>query len=160
MSFMKRALLVALLAAVPAVAQKYAGPEPPQSDLPYLVHASTLIPTEALTAQQDEKKDEITYTINGAASSARTPLAEPIFLMKSSKIAPDRLSLYRMDVKNGRREVTFNQRKPKDNQRPVALSVHRLDQGLYRIEANETMTNGQYCLSPDGSNQVFCFEVY
>ncbi len=40
------------------------------------------------------------------------------------------------------------------------LSLRRLGDGLYRIEANEFLPNGEYALSPEGSNTVFCFQVY
>jgi len=28
------------------------------------------------------------------------------------------------------------------------------------VEANEMLENGEYSLTPSGSNQVFCFQVY
>ena len=36
----------------------------------------------------------------------------------------------------------------------------KLDDALYRVEVNEVLENGEYSLSPRGSNQVFCFQVY
>ena len=60
--------------------------------------------------------------------------------------------------KNGRREITF--RKKKNNQRPIHLSVQKIAPNLWRLEADETLENGEYSLTPEGSNQVFCFEVY
>ena len=72
----------------------------------------------------------------------------------------ERLSLYKMDIKNGRREVSFNKKKAKENATAIPLSVKRLEQGLYRVEANEMMVAGEYCLSPEGANEVFCFQVY
>src|SRR3954467_3280681 len=89
-------LTVALMAA-----EKYDGPRPPKPDMVYLVHADTLIPTEAV----DAKDEGGLYTLPGASSTARTPLAEPIFLIESDKILPERLELYRWDVKGGRREL-------------------------------------------------------
>jgi hypothetical protein len=38
--------------------------------------------------------------------------------------------------------------------------VNPLGGKLYRIDVNETLENGQYCFSPTGADQVFCFEVY
>jgi hypothetical protein len=38
--------------------------------------------------------------------------------------------------------------------------VTRLASDLYRIEVNESLEPGEYSLSPEGSNQVFCFEVF
>ena len=111
-------------------------------------------------AKEESKKDEVTYTIPGATSPARTPLAEPIFILQTDKFQPEQLELYRMDVKNGRREVTMSQKRRRGGPRPLRLSVTRLERGLYRIEASETLENGEYALSPNGSNRVFCFEVY
>src|ERR1700691_1701857 len=93
------ALLMIPLAAL--AADKYDGPRPPKPDMAYLVHADNLIPTEALEA----KDDGGLYTVPGASSSARTPLAEPIFLIESDKILPERLELYRWEEEGGRRGV-------------------------------------------------------
>jgi hypothetical protein len=153
-------VLLLLVGSAVAWAQKYTGPRPPQADMVYLVHADNLVPTEVADAKQESKKNEATYTITGVASPARTPLAEPIFLMQSDKIQPDRLELYKLDVKNGHREVTMAQRRIRGGPRPLRLTVTRLDGGLYRIEASETLENGEYSLSPNDSNHVFCFEVY
>ena len=95
------ALLLTLAMGVALAADKYDGPRPPKPDLVYLVHADNLIPTEALEA----KEEWGVYTVPGAASPARTPLAEPIFLIESDKVLPERLELYRWDVKGGRREL-------------------------------------------------------
>jgi hypothetical protein len=157
---MKRLLLLPVLFTTFCFGQKYTGPQPEKADMPYLLHATTLLATEALDAKQEEKKEVTTYVIPGAASPSRTPLSEPIFLLRTEKLVPERLTLYKMEVKSGHREVSFNSKKAKDNPHPVPLSVKRLDQGLYRIEANDSMPTGEYCLSPEGSNQVFCFQVY
>jgi hypothetical protein len=142
-----------------AGADDYTGPRPPKADVLYLVHASNLVPTEATEAQQEGKKDDTTFSVSGAASSARTPLAEPIFLLRSEKIRPDSLELYRFEVKNGRRQLTLS-RKRSDKSGPFHLSITKLDKDLYRVEADEALENGEYSLSPNGSNAVFCFEVY
>ena len=149
-----------LSSAAGAWAQKYTGPRPPKPDMVYLVHADNLVPTEVAEAKQESKKNETTYTIAGASSSARTPLAEPIFMIDSDKILPERLELYRMEVKSGHREVSMTQKRTRGGPRPLRLSVTRLDRGLYRLEASETLENGEYSLSPNDSNRVFCFEVY
>ena len=31
---------------------------------------------------------------------------------------------------------------------------------IYRIDVGESLENGEYSLTPEGSNQVFCFQVY
>jgi hypothetical protein len=150
---------ILLLATLAAVADDYTGPRPPRADVLYLVHAANLLPTEVTEAQQEGKKDETTFSVSGAASSARTPLAEPIFLLRSEKIKPNALELYRFEVKNGRRQLTLS-KKRKDNSGPFHLSITKLDKDLYRVEADEALENGEYSLSPNGSNAVFCFQIY
>lgn len=141
-------------------AEKYTGPRPPKTDMLYLVHADNLIPTEAAEAKEESgKKDETTYTMPGASSPARTPLAEPIFLIEADKILPERLELYRWEVKNSRRELSMSKGKRKGT-RPLHLSVTKLDGRLYRVEASEPLPDGEYSLSPNDSNRVFCFEVF
>ena len=150
---------ILLLATLAAAADDYTGPRPPKADVLYLVHAANLLPTEVTEAQQDGKKDETTFSVSGAASSVRTPLAEPIFLLRSEKIKPNALELYRFEVKNGRRQLTLS-KKRKDNTGPFHLSITKLDKDLYRVEADEALENGEYSLSPNRSNAVFCFQVY
>src|ERR1700730_8908009 len=132
-------MVLVLLSAAAAFAQKYNGPRPPKADIPYLVHADNLIPTEVAEAKSDSKKDEVTYSVTGGTSPARTPLAEPIFIMQSDKLQADRLELYRMDVKGGKREVTMSKSKRRGGPRALRLSVTRLDGNLYRIEASEML---------------------
>ncbi len=154
-------LLLFTFASLIAFAQSstYSGPRPDKPDLPYLLHASNLIPTEASEAKEEKKKNDVIYYVPGANSAARTPLAEPIFLIRTEKLSADRLELYRMEVKNGRREVIFPEKK-KSGPRPAPLSVRKVADGLYRVEASATLDPGQYSLTPAGSNQVFLFEVY
>jgi hypothetical protein len=40
------------------------------------------------------------------------------------------------------------------------MEVTRLDGGLYKIEVDESLEKGEYSLTPEGSNQVFCFQVF
>ncbi|MCS6953572.1 MAG: hypothetical protein RMK57_03135 [Bryobacterales bacterium] len=141
-------------------AQKYDGPRPPKADVPYLQHADNLIETESGEAREENRRDEIVYIVTGASSPARTPMAEPIFLFLSESIPAEKLALFAMQVRRGNREIAFPQRRKDRGPRPLRLSVRRLEDKLYRIEANQTLENGQYCLSPEGSNKVFCFEVY
>lgn len=143
--------------------KKYTGPRPPKPDLPYLLHAANLVPTEAGTASEESRKDDTANIVKGSSSPARTPLAEPIFLLASEKLTPEKLELYRVAVsKAGNREVVFpkNPKKMKDAPKPVRLSVAKLDGNIYRLEATEALENGSYCLSPSGSADVFCFDVY
>ena len=144
-----------------SAADTYSGPKPPKPDFPYLLHANTLVETEAAEAREENKKGDVTYVIAGDSSPARTPLAEPVFILDAQNLVPERIELYKLDVRNGRREVTLSQkRRGKGGPRPIHLSVTRLGGHLYRVEADEHLDNGEYSLSPSDSNKVFCFEVY
>jgi len=140
-------------------AEKYTGPLPPKPDIPYLLHASNLVETETGQAREESRKSDTNYVIAGASSPARTPLAEPIFIIDAQKNSPERFELYRLDVKGGNREVTFSNRRRGGN-RPLHLAVTPLGGHLYKIEADEPLENGQYALSPSGDNRAFCFEIY
>jgi hypothetical protein len=144
--------------AVSAQPLKYTGPVPPKPDVPYLKHADSLLSTDAGQATEEKKKNnEILYIIPGPAATARTPLASPLFLMESSKIIPEKLGLFKLEVKNGRRELVATPKKPLT---PIRLEVTKLTGNLYKIEVDESLEPGEYSLSPDGTNDVFCFQVY
>ena len=151
----------ALLLGAAALAQhKYAGPHPPKPDLPYLVHADNLVPTEAGEAREQKgKKEEITYIVAGANSAARTPLASPIFLLETQQLAADKLQLYKLESKNGQRQILISKKKRAAAQ-PIPMDTTPLAPSLYRIEVQGTLAPGEYALTPDGSNQVFCFAVF
>lgn len=134
----------------------YDGPRPAKADLPYLKHASNLVATEPGEAKDQKQKNDTIYIVEGPASKVETPLASPIFIFQSDKIAPEKFGLYKFDVKNGHREIVFG---PKKQPKGIRLEVTRLDKGLYRLEADESLDPGEYSLSPEGSNQVFCFRV-
>jgi hypothetical protein len=153
-----RVAAVFVLWALAAAAQNYSGPKPPKPDIPYLVHADTLVATEAAEAKEQRgKKDEILYIVPGASSPAATPLASPIFLFLSEKVDPSRLQLYKLTPRAGQREILF--RKNKSDSRPIRTDLNRVSGNLYRIEVGESLQAGEYSLTPEGSNQVFCFQV-
>jgi hypothetical protein len=154
-----RTLLLAVLVASVSLAQDYKGPVPPKADVPYLLHASNLIETEVKDAQQDSKKNESTFWIEGTSSKARTPLAEPIFIIRAANLRPDKFELYKFSVKKDRREVTIKDR-PGRGDGPLHVSVTKVGRDLWKIEASEVLENGEYSLSPQGANKVFAFEVY
>jgi len=157
-----RLLLIALGAALslPAQKDKWEGPQPPKPDLLYLMHADNLAPTEVTEATPETRKDGEAHSIPGASSPARTPLAGPILLLRAEKLAPEKLALFRFAVVKGRREVFFSKRRPKDSTRPIRFSVRRFAEGIVRLEVDESLENGEYGFSPDGSQQVFAFQVY
>jgi hypothetical protein len=155
---LRRIVWLALALAVTAAAQKYDGPVPPKPDLPYLKHGDSLIATESVEAKEEKKKDDTTYVISGAESSAKTPLASPIFLMKSDKVLPRNLQLFRFEVKNGHRELLFPAKKPPQ---AIRLVVTKLSSdNIWKIEVDESLEPGQYSLSPTDSNAAFCFTVF
>ncbi|HZT31202.1 MAG TPA: hypothetical protein VFA33_15035 [Bryobacteraceae bacterium] len=158
---LRRTFLSFSCLALPAAAQNYSGPRPPRKDIPYLVHADNLVPTEVTEAKEQKTKDGITYVIAGANSTARTPLASPIFLLQGDRIEAERLQLYKLESRGEQREITFFEKKKKNNPRPIILEVNRLtSDNLYRLEVDEGLEKGEYSLTPEGSNQVFCFQVY
>ena len=161
MNKMRRLTISGCLIAIAVLAaEKYSGPRPDKPDIPYLKHASKLIPLEVGEMKEEAtKKDETTMAMSGAVSPTRTPLAEPIFLFDSDKIDPMRLELYKIESKGARREIRFKKKGP-NGMRGYKIMVNPLGGKLYRIDVNETLENGQYCFSPSGDNHVFCFEVF
>ncbi len=157
----RTALCVCLvfLSAPVFAAEQYNGPRPPKPDIPYILHADTLIPTEVTQASEATRKKDTVYTIPGASSPAKTPVPEPIFIMEAKSIQPSDLGLYRMDVHDGNREVAITGRHS-HNDKVFHLTVTKLGENLYRIEVEDTLANGEYSLSPSGSNIAFCFEEY
>jgi hypothetical protein len=150
-----------LFVLLPLLACAQTGLVPEKEDLPYIVQADNLIPTETSTAQEQKgKKDEITYFISSAASTAKTPLASPIFLLKAKNVVPEKLQLYKFDVRNGRREITFHTGKHAKNPEGYHLDVKHLNGDIYRIEVGDSLPNGEYSLTPEGSNDVYCFQVF
>jgi hypothetical protein len=157
---MRSTIALALLIAAPLAAEKYEGPVPPKPDVPYLLHASSLVETEAAPARQEGKKAD-TFVISGPTSPARTPLAEPIFIIDARNVQPESFELYRLDVKGGNREVSLsNSGRRRGGNRALHLSVKPLGGHLYRVEVDEALDNGEYALSPNGDNRAFCFEIY
>ena len=145
----------------PAFAEvAYRGPKPPKADVPYLMHGDNLVETDQAEATQSEDKKRTVYTTAGTTATARTPLAEPIFLIRPEKIKPEQLSLYRMKIEKGNRQISFSAKPGKDDPQPVPLLFNTRKDGSVVVEANQYLENGEYCLSPSGANTVFCFQVY
>ncbi|MBV9304403.1 MAG: hypothetical protein JOY62_05955 [Acidobacteriaceae bacterium] len=161
---MTRRILLALLSLglQAATAQdKYAGPKPEKKDVPYLLHGDKLVMTEVQNASQSRSKDGQLFFVPGATSPARTPLAEPIFLFSPDRFRAEQLGLFRFEVRNGRREIVISGKRKRNSDEPVFhLSVRRLDEGLFRLESSESLSPGEYSLSPEGDNTAFCFTVY
>jgi len=164
MLHMASRLIVLLMLGCLAFAQtkKYSGPRPPKPDVPFIIQAGSLTETESSMAKESQEKDGTLYTVPGATSQARTPLPEPTLLFQSDKINPDKFTLFKMEVRGGSRVLLMPApgKRKKESARPIFLMVTPLSPGLFRIEVNEVIDNGEYCLSPEGSNQVFCFTTY
>jgi hypothetical protein len=155
---LRHLLPLLVLTAAAAWAQKYDGPRPAKPDLPYLRHGQNLIPLDAAEAKEEHKKDDVLYTVEGEAATARTPMVSPIFLIRAEKITPDRLQLFRLTVHNGRREILFQAKRPP---KPILMEVTRLSSdGIFRLEVEGDLEPGEYSLSPQGTDQVFCFQVF
>ena len=150
-----------LALSVPSAGQeKYTGPRPPKADIVYIRHVDKLVETEVAEAKQSEEKNKTVYRVPGATSPARTPMSEPIFLFRTERLNPDKLSLYRMTVDGGQRVLSFPSKPGKDSPKAVYMMLTPLDRGLFKLEVNEFIDDGEYCLSPEGSNAVFCFTTY
>jgi hypothetical protein len=96
----------------------------------------------------------------GPQSQARTPLPEPVFLLATESIDAQALSLRRFVVKDGNRESEDPKQKSSEDDQDLRLTVRRLDNGLFRIEAAHMIEPGEYYLSAQGAKQIFCFSVY
>src|SRR5215469_10964487 len=125
-----RTVLLALGFAAFTGAQPYKGPVPPKPDLVYIQHAQTLVPTELAQAKENKSKDDTVYVIDGATSTARTPLALPIFLVKTEKLVPDRLILYRLKIVDGHREIAMSVKRA--NPEPIHLDVVQVADHVYK----------------------------
>jgi hypothetical protein len=155
---MHRVAPLLLLMAAAASAQKYDGPPPPRADVPYIKQATNLIATEVAQAKEDKRSTETAYIVDGANSTAKTPLSLPVFILKTSKVAPEKLILYKLESKDGHREVVLSTKNPPD---AFHMEVSRLPgENLYKIEVADTLDTGEYILRQEGSAQVFCFQVY
>ena len=150
-----------LLLASSAAAQenKLGLPDPAKPDVPYLIHASRIVETEQSQATEATRKNELVYTVPGAGSPVTTPLASPEFLFRYETINPSDLTLFQLIPKNGRRELLFRKKK-KILAQQIRLDVFPVQDNLVRVRVDESLANGEYCLTPNGSNAVFCFNVF
>lgn len=134
-------------------------PNPPKPDRPYLIHGSSLVEVETLDAHEEEIKNELRFWVPGATSKTRTPLAGPEFLFEWVEIDPADLRLYGFEEVKGRREILYRKKK-KIVARPYFLDIERIDGKVVRIRVNGSLPAGEYGLTPQGRNDVFCFTVF
>ncbi|WP_031499740.1 hypothetical protein [Bryobacter aggregatus] len=153
-------LLLTLAAAALFADEPYKGPVPEKTDLPYLRHANKLIPTDVGAASQQDAKNDTVYTVSGLNSTAKTPLTEPSFIVKVKSLNIQQMQLYKMETKGGQRVLSIPKNTRKNGPRAIRLSLDPLSAGLYKLEVQEALEVGEYCLSPSGDNSVYCFSVY
>jgi hypothetical protein len=156
---MRRLLPVLILTVCLAAQVKYAGPKPEKKDVPYLIHASSLLQTETARPTPKDDGDSTLWSIPGESSLARTPLALPAFVIDADAIAPAKLRLYPFEQRDGRRQLRLK-RQGASEVEPVLITVAPLGGTLYRIEVVNEVQNGEYGLTVPGSNQFFCFTVF
>jgi hypothetical protein len=157
---MRMPLILAALVSVALAQTKYTGPIPPKSDVPFLLHANKLVELDSGVAQKSQRKDNTVFTVAGAGAQAKTPMAEPIFLVNSEKLNPEILALWRMTPKGAARELEIPAKPKKDSPRPIRTTAVKVSGNTFRVETQEFLENGEYCLSPEGTDQAFCFSVY
>ncbi len=143
-------------------AKKWSGPRPEKPDVPFLLHVNQLVEAETGMATETKSKDGTIYSVPGASSPVKTPVPEPTFLFLAGKINPERMTLFRMESKGGQRTLLLPDpgKRKRDSVKPVFMLITAFEKGLFKLEVNEFLPNGEYCLSPDGSNQVFCFAAH
>lgn len=157
--FFAIAWLLLFAAVTPAQENKLGLPNPDKPDVPYIIHASRIVETEQSQATEVTRKNEKYYTVPGAGSPVTTPLASPEFLFLSETISPTDLTLVQFTSKGGQRELLF-QKKKKILARLIRLDVFPVEENLSRVRVDESLESGEYCLTPNGSNAVFCFNVF
>jgi hypothetical protein len=160
---MRRVLMLCSFAAICAAADPPVVPEPPKTDMVYLLSGDDLAPTDASEAQVDvrnkgKKNEESTHYVPGEHANAKTPLSSPIFVIKRGSLSPEALQVFAFEIKNGRREVTFSKKK---SNRPLTMTIiPTANESVFRMEVDQNLPPGEYAITPNGSEQVFCFAVY
>ena len=153
-----RSLISTLALSLAAFAQ--GTPKPPKPDVPFLIHAGNLVETETNEAVDESTEKETRYAIPGATSPARTPLALPEFALLPESLDPGVLELYRFEPANGRREILIKKKKKILAQPYHVTALPSEEKGVYRLRVAQTLTPGEYCLTPQGANVVYCFTVF
>ena len=134
-------------------------PNPPKQDVPFLIHGSELRELESTAAAAEEVKNQLKFWVPGTASSVRTPLASPEFLIDSKDIDPRDLELYGFQVASGRRELLYRKKK-KVVAEPYFLQLDGIEARVVRIRISASLPPGEYGLTPEGSDAFFAFAVF
>ena len=155
----RRCIVCALLLSFGVLAQqRYKGPPPPKKDLPYMVRGDDLVETEPGVAQPRDDGNQTKYSIPGANSMVKTPRVSPSIVVDVSKIDLRSLQLFQVESKDGHREIVFPKRGK--GPRPIPMVTTRLGGSLFQFDPADDLPKGEYALTPQGSNAVFCFAVY
>ena len=133
---------------------------PPKQDVAYLVQGDHLVATEVQQPTKTSTKEGEILSITGASSPARTSLPEPILLLTAAKISPEQLALKHFQVRNGKRELATAHQKSEENEEDLRITLRRLDNATYRIEATHMLEPGEYALVAGAGTSAFCFSVY
>jgi hypothetical protein len=144
------------IAAAVAQAQQYTGPQPEKPDLPYLKHANVLVATEPVEIKETKTANDVAYSVEGETSPSKTPLALPVFLIRAEKLDPAHLQIFRLEVKDGHREMTLSGRKQAGL---IHVQVVKVQGSLFRMEVADDLETGEYVLSLDGTDRGFCFGI-
>jgi hypothetical protein len=146
-----------ILLVVAAAQEKYSGPPLPKKDFAYLVRGDSLVEMEFAIAEPRDDNDRVTFVIAGAGSLVKTNDVAPAIVIDVSKLPTDLLQLYRVESRDGHREISI----PKRGRRPqpVPMITTKLGGNLVSLKPVEDLTSGEYSLTPQGSNAVFCFTV-
>ena len=153
------ALTSLLVGLTPASAVGQNGlPKPPKHDVPFLLHANNLIETESSVATEYNTKKNLSYRVASRSSGVNTPMARPEFVILTNRLNPHHLKLYGFESKVDHREILLRKKKKRVAQ-PYFLSVDQLGETIFHIHVDDILKNGEYCLTPDNSNKVFCFTV-
>ena len=49
---------------------------------------------------------------------------------------------------------------PKKQPKAIRMEATKVGDKLYRLEVEASLEPGEYSITPEGSNQVFCFQVF
>ena len=109
-------------------------------------------------SQAEDTPDDFIHDLFNLKFWEGHPLALPIFVIKADKLNPANLQMYRVESKEGHRELTASSKKTAD---PIHVQVTRLSgDNLYQLDVYNSLDAGEYALTAEGSTRMFCFQVY
>ena len=149
--------------------------EPELIGIVYRLEANTLVSLERVTATVKSSARLLGFAgarqraeVKGERASVRVKSGQVLeFILRSSPgVDPTRYKLYRMDQKNGKREMLVMESAPLGITAKVVMDRHEVSTNIsafspssVRIVPIQPLGPGEYCFSPVGVNDVFCFGV-